>query len=56
MLMRFRLTRLVMWMALTAAAVYLLDPDRGEERRKDLRKRVDRYIRAGEKARMEAGL
>ena len=53
---RFRLTRLMMWMALAAAAAYLLDPDRGEQRRKQLRKQMDRYMRAGEKARMEAGL
>jgi len=46
----------MMWMAIAAAAAYLLDPDRGEQRRKDLRKRMDRYMRAGEKARMEAGL
>ncbi len=53
---RFRFTRLLMWMGLAVAATYLLDPDRGDQRRKDLRKRIDRVRRAGEKARVEAGL
>jgi hypothetical protein len=56
MFMRSRLTRLVMWMSLAAAATYFLDPDRGEQRRKDLRKRIDRMRKAGQKARLEAGL
>lgn len=30
-----------MWMGLAAVATYLLDPDRGEERRKGLRKQVN---------------
>ena len=54
--MRFRFTRLLMWMGLAAAATYFLDPDRGEQRRKDLRKRFDRVRKAGEKAKLEAGL
>lgn len=54
--MRFRFTRLLMWMSLAAAATYFLDPDRGEQRRKDLRKRIDRVRKAGEKAKLEAGL
>jgi hypothetical protein len=56
MLMRFRLTRLMMWMGLAAAATYFLDPDRGEQRRKDLRKRVDKMRKAGAKAKLQAGL
>jgi hypothetical protein len=56
MLMRFRLTRLMMWMGLAAAATYFLDPDRGDQRRKDLRKRIDKMRKAGEKARLQAGL
>jgi hypothetical protein len=56
MFMRFRFTRLLMWMSLAAAATYFLDPDRGEQRRKDLRKRVDKVRKAGEKAKLEAGL
>ena len=56
MLLRFRLTRLLVWMGLAASAMYLLDPDRGEQRRKDLRKRIDRMRRAGEKAKLQAGL
>jgi hypothetical protein len=56
MFMRFRFTRLLMWMSLAAAATYFLDPDRGEHRRKDLRKRFDKVRKAGEKAKLEAGL
>lgn len=54
--MRFRFTRLLMWMSLAAAATYFLDPDRGEQRRKELRKRFERVRKAGEKAKLEAGL
>ena len=56
MLMRFRFTRLLMWMGLAAAATYFLDPDRGEQRRNEMRKRVEDMLKAGEKARAEAGL
>ncbi|HVH63954.1 MAG TPA: hypothetical protein VNA65_10170 [Candidatus Dormibacteraeota bacterium] len=56
MFMRSRLGRLMMWMGLAAAATYYLDPDRGEQRRKDLRKRFDKMRKAGEKAKLEAGL
>ena len=56
MFLRFRLTRLMMWMGLAAAATYFLDPDRGVERRKEMRKRIDKMRRAGEKAKLQAGL
>lgn len=56
MLFRFRFTRLLMWMGLAAAAAYFLDPDRGEARRKDMGKRLERFRKAGEKAKLEAGL
>ena len=56
MFLRFRLTRLMMWMGLAASAMYFLDPDRGEQRRKDMRKRIDKMRKAGEKARLQAGL
>jgi hypothetical protein len=56
MFLRFRLTRLMMWMGLAAAATYFLDPDSGEQRRKDLRKRIEKMRKAGEKAKLEAGL
>jgi len=46
----------MMWIGLAAAATYFLDPDRGEQRRKALRKRFDRMRKAGEKARLQAGL
>lgn len=45
-----------MWMGLAAAATYLLDPENGERRRKDLRKQVDKVRKAGKKAKIDAGL
>jgi hypothetical protein len=54
--MRFRLTRLLMWMGAAAALTYYLDPVLGERRRKELRKRVERMRKAGRKARLQAGL
>ena len=54
--MKFRFTRLMMWMGLAAAAAYLLDPDQGERRRKDLRKQLDKMRKMGRKARLQAGL
>jgi hypothetical protein len=46
----------LMWMGLAAAATYLLDPEHGERRRKDLRQRVDKMRKMGRKARLQAGL
>jgi gas vesicle protein len=46
----------MMWMGLAAAATYFFDPDRGEQRRKEMRKRFDRMRKAGEKAKLQAGL
>jgi uncharacterized membrane protein len=40
-MLKNRFTRLLMWMGLAAVATYLMDPDRGEERRKGLRKQVN---------------
>jgi gas vesicle protein len=54
--MKFRFTRLMMWMGVAAAATYLLDPERGQQRRKDFRKQVDKMRKAGKKARLQAGL
>jgi hypothetical protein len=45
-----------MWMGVAAAMTYLLDPEQGERRRKDLRKQVDKMRKMGRKARMQAGL
>ena len=56
MLLKFRFTRLLMWMSLAATAAYFLDPDRGEARRKEMGKRLERFRKAGAKARLEAGL
>lgn len=49
MLMRFRFNRWLMWMALAAAAMYFLDPERGEKRRAQVRQRFDGYRRVAEK-------
>ena len=51
-----KFTRLMMWMGIAAAATYLLDPEQGERRRKDLRKQVDKIRTMGRKARLQAGL
>ena len=48
--------RWLMALALGAAATYLLDPESGEERRKQLRKNLQKARKAGRKARIEAGL
>jgi hypothetical protein len=40
-MLKFRFTRLLMWMGLAAAATYLLDPERGDQRRKGLRKQMN---------------
>lgn len=53
---KFRFTRLLMWMGIAAAATYLLDPDRGEQRRKDVRKRMVKMQKMGKKAKLQAGL
>jgi hypothetical protein len=48
MFMRSRLVRLMMWMALAAGAMYFLDPDRGEQRRRDLRMRIEKMRNAAD--------
>lgn len=53
---RFRFTRLLMWMGLAAAATYLLDPDRGEQRRKGLRKQVDQVRKKSKELSKKANL
>jgi hypothetical protein len=50
MLLRSRLTRLMMWMGLAAAAMYFLDPERGEKRRQELRKTVAGYRKTAERS------
>ena len=54
--MRFRFTRLLMWMGVAAAMTYLLDPEQGERRRKDLRKQLNKVRKMGRRARLQAGL
>jgi hypothetical protein len=50
MFLRYRLTRLMMWMGLAAAAMYFYDPDRGEQRRKELRARFNGYRKSAERS------
>jgi hypothetical protein len=45
----FRFTRLLMWMGLAAAATYLLDPERGDQRRKGLRKQMNQMRQKSKK-------
>ena len=54
--MRLRIFRLMTAIGLGAAAAYLLDPESGEKRRKELRKGIQRAKKMGRKARIEAGL
>jgi gas vesicle protein len=51
-----RITRLLMAIGLGAAATYLLDPESGERRRKNVRKNLEKARKAGRKARVQAGL
>jgi len=48
MFMRFRLGRLMVWMAMAATAMYFFDPDRGEERRRELREKIMSYRKTAE--------
>lgn len=48
-MLKNRVTRLLMWMGFAAVATYLLDPDRGEERRKGLRKQVNQMRQKSKK-------
>jgi gas vesicle protein len=43
-----RVTRLFMWMSLAAVATYLFDPERGDKRRKELRKQVNQVRKKGQ--------
>jgi len=51
MFMRSRLGRLMMWMALAAGAMYFLDPDRGDQRRRELRMRIEKMRNAADEKR-----
>jgi hypothetical protein len=47
------------WMVaigLGALVTYMLDPESGEARRKELRKNLEKARKAGRKARVQAGL
>jgi len=53
---RLRIFRLLTAIGLGATAAYLLDPESGEKRRKELRKGIQKAKKMGRKARIEAGL
>jgi gas vesicle protein len=53
---KFRFTRLLMWMGLAAAATYLLDPERGDQRRKGLRKQMNQMRKKGKEISKKANL
>ena len=38
----------MMWMGLAAAAMYFFDPERGEKRRSDLRRKFEGYRKTAE--------
>jgi gas vesicle protein len=45
-----------MWMGLAAAATYFFDPERGDKRRKDLRKQVNQMRKKGKEITKKANL
>ena len=45
-----------MWMGLAAAATYLMDPERGEQRRKGLRKQFNQMRKRGKEISKKANL
>ena len=45
-----------MWMGLAAVATYLFDPERGEKRRKELRKQVSQMRKKGKEISKKANL
>lgn len=55
-MLKHRFTRLLMWMGLAAVATYLMDPERGEQRRKDLRKQVNQMRKRGKELSKKAKL
>ena len=55
-MLKTRFGRLVMWMGLAAVATYLMDPERGEQRRKDLRKQVNQMRKKGKEITKKANL
>ena len=55
-MLRFRLTRLLIWMGAAAAMTYYFDPQLGEKRRKELSKQIGKMRKMGRKARLQADL
>ena len=41
-------------MALAATAMYFLDPDRGEQRRRELQGKIEGYRKAAERSKFQA--
>lgn len=55
-MLKNRFGRLVMWIGLAAVATYLMDPEQGEQRRKDLRKQVNQMRKKGKEITKKANL
>ena len=55
-MLKNRFTRLLMWMGLAAVATYFMDPERGEQRRKGLRKQVNQMRKKGKELGKKANL
>jgi hypothetical protein len=55
-MLKNRFTRLLMWMGLAAVATYLMDPERGEQRRKELSKQINHMRKKGKEISKKANL
>ena len=55
-MLKNRFPRLLIWMGLAAVATYLMDPERGEQRRKGLRKQVNQMRKKGKEISKKANL
>ena len=53
MFIRSRLGRLIVWMGVAVAATYFFDPELGERRRMQLRRRIQQMRTAAERKRLE---
>ena len=51
-----RFMRLLIWMGVAAAATYFMDPERGDKRRKGLRKQVTLMRKRGKEISKKANL
>ena len=55
-MLKNRFTRLLMWMGLAAVATYLMDPERGQQRRKELSKQITQMRKKGKEITKKANL